>query len=148
MLSAAGDTCPVGDIYALSGEQSPSWIDSVPRIRTASQELLQAAFGKSKNDPIPQLSQAIVDQGALFFSTVGSPFECMVFHCVSRSDTGTVAELLLERMDALRRQYKGSNEQAAIEKGQVVIVGKYVLLAVGERADSMIDAAFDAIQNP
>ena len=148
MLTAAEASRPAGDIYVLTDEDISKQAATAYRIRKASPDLLRAAFGTGKEEPISPPPQEIVDSGALFLSTAGPPFECMVFHCISHSDTGTVAELLLERMDALRRQYRGSNEQAVIEKGQVVIAGKYVLLTVGERADSMIDAAFEAIRNP
>ena len=145
MLTAAEASRPAGDIYVLTDEDVSKQAATAYRIRKASPDLLRAAFGKGKEDPISPLLQEIVDGGALFLSTAGPPFECMVFHCISHSDTGAVAKLLLERKETLRQQYKGSDEQAIIEKGQIVIIGKYVLFATGGAFDTMIEAAYRSI---
>jgi hypothetical protein len=152
MLASIDGRYPAGDIYALphaSGGASLPQNVGPPHIRTATPELLQAAFGmpddNDKNKPIPELSSDILTDGALFFSTTAHPFECMVFRCISRSDTDVVAERLLCRMEALRQQYKGSDEQAVIENGGVRVIGKYVIFIVAEQSESMIDAVNDFI---
>jgi hypothetical protein len=152
MLASIDGGHPAGDIYVLPEARSGTdtqEIQDMPRIRTATPELLQAAFGTSvdskQNGAIPEFSSDILTGGALFFSTTAQPFECMVFHCISRSDTDAIAELLLCRMEALRQQYEGSDEQAAVENAQVVIVGKYVLFVMGKEADGMIDTAYQTI---
>ena len=65
----------------------------------------------------------------------------MVFRCVSRSDTDLVAKLLLQRLDALRRQYRDTEQQAVVENARIVILGKYVIFAAVSNAEDAIEAA-------
>ena len=77
----------------------------------------------------------------MFFSALAEPCELMVFRCVSRSDTDLVAKLLLQRLDALRRQYRDTEQQAVVENARIVILGKYVIFAAVSNAEDAIEAA-------
>ena len=152
MVSAAPSAIPAGDIYVLSndvasGTLMPTNASDSPPWRVADDSLLLAAFGRDGsgvNGGISELSQDIVDSGAMFFSTASQPCELMVFRCVSRSDTDLVAELLLHRLDTLRRQYRDTEQQAIVENARVVILGKYVVFAVAVNAQDAIEAAKSA----
>ena len=152
MVSAAPSAIPAGDVYVLSndvasGTLMPTNASDSPPWRVADDSLLLAAFGRDgsgENGGISELSQEIVDSGAMFFSTAAQPCELMVFRCVSRSDTDLVAELLLRRLDTLRRQYRDTEQQAIVENARVVILGKYVVFAVAVNAQDAIEAAKSA----
>lgn len=152
MIAAAPSAIPAGDVYVLSndvasGTLMPTNASDSPPWRVADDSLLLAAFGREgsgENGEISELSQEIVDSGAMFFSTAAQPCEFMVFRCVSRSDTDLVAELLLRRLDTLRRQYRGTEQQSIVENARVVILGKYVVFAVAVNAQDAIEAAKSA----
>ncbi len=148
-VTAASPSLAAGDLYLLPGTAAPNGLaqaeESGLRVRVASPELLSAAFSpeysKSEQPEIWQLSQGISDGGAFRFGTTASPEEYIVIRCVSRADTGEVARLLLGRLNALQKQYRGTQEQPITEKGQVVVIGKYVLLILASDTEAAIDAA-------
>ncbi|MBE6661019.1 MAG: DUF4358 domain-containing protein [Ruminococcaceae bacterium] len=149
MIAAAPSAIPAGDVYVLSndvasGTLMPTNASDSPLWRVADNSLLSAAFGREgevKNSKISELSQEIVDSGAMFFSTASQPCELMVFRCISRSDTDLVAELLLHRLDTLRRQYRDTEQQSIVENARIVVLGKYVILAVASNVEDAIEAA-------
>ena len=114
-------------------------------MRVASNDLLSAAF--SQGDPdrekldIWQLSQGISDGGALRFGTTASPEEYLVIRCISRADTDEVARLLLRRLDAIRRQHRGTEGERMAERAEVAVIGTYVLLVVAPDVEVAIEAA-------
>jgi hypothetical protein len=152
MTDAMGASLPAGALYVLpvdAASGTPESADaSVPNARwhIANDSLLSAAFGKGDNDEISELSQEIVDSGAFFLSTAAEPCEYVVLRCVSRSDTDLVAGLLLYRLDALRRQYRGTDQQTIVENASIVILGKYVVLAVSNNAEKALEAAKDTVK--
>ncbi len=149
MIAAAPSAIPAGDVYVLSndvasGTLMPTNASDSPPWRAADNSLLSAAFGRKgeeKNGEISELSQEIVDSGAMFFSTAAQPCELMVFRCISRSDTDLVAELMLRRLDILRRQYRDTEQQSIVENARIVVLGKYVILAVASNVEDAIEAA-------
>ena len=152
-MTAAGSSHPVGDAYILPSSTVPDAAESEKQPdgqiwRIADSSLLHAAFGNessTENNEISELSQGIVDSGAMFLSTAHVPCEYMVFHCISRSDTDMVVELLLRRLDVLRQQYRDTEHQATIENARILVLDKYVIFAVAQSADDAIDAACRAI---
>ena len=152
MIAATPSAIPAGDVYVLSadvasGTLMPMNASDSPPWRVADDSLLLAAFGRDgsgETGEISELSQEIVDSGAMFFSTAAQPCEFMVFRCVSRSDTDLVAELMLHRLDTLRRQYRDTEQQAIVENARVVILGKYVVFAVAVNAQDAIETAKSA----
>ena len=152
MVAAASSAA--GNVYVLpsspSAEQlSDTSAQGAVRARIASDALLVAAFGKSElsneDHDFSSFLYALVDDGALRFSTGGVPCEYVVFHCVSRSDTEHLTTLLLERKEALRRQYRDSEHAPSVEQAQVVVIGKYVIFALCSDAEAAVDAAASAI---
>ena len=152
MTAAAGSDLLAGDFYTLPNDLSSNAAsaqapDDTPW-RIADKALLYAAFGSeaaSENDKIFELSQDIVDSGALFLSTAAQPCEYMVFRCVSRSDTDLVVDLLLRRLDAMRRQFRGTEHQPIVESARIVVIGKYVVYAAAPNADDAVGAAEEAV---
>lgn len=150
-MTAADTNCPAGDVYlladSLSLQQLSSCDPSDTMLRVADDSLLSAAFGSADalNEGLWQCSSQAIDDGALRFATAASPCEWIVFHCVSRSDTTAVADLFLHRLELLRRQYRGSDDEALLAHAQVVVIGKYVLLIVSNDPEGAIEAAKHAI---
>lgn len=135
MLAAA--TPPASDVYLLPRVNTAD----IPggNVRTADAALLLAAFGNDElgtnQDAVEQiweLSPFVTEEGAMCFPTADSPCEYIVLRCISRSDTDAVAALLLQRLDALRREYQGSDVQQLVERGRVIVIEKYVLLIVSD----------------
>ena len=148
-MTAAEPSCPAGDVYLLADSLSLQQLSSSCEqpsapLRVADDSLLSAAFGGSANE-LWQCAPQTVDDGALRFATAASPCEWIVFHCISRSDTTAVADLFLHRLELLRRQYRGSDDEALLAHAQVVVMGKYVLLIVSSDPEGAIEAAKQAI---
>ncbi len=150
-MTAADPSCPAGDIYLLADGTSLQQLSASSQesntLRIADSSLLYAAFGSgaSNTSDLWECSPQMVDDGALRLATAASPCEWIVFHCISRSDTAAVAELFLRRLELLRRQYRGSDDEALLARAQVVIIGKYVLLIVSNDPQGAIEAAKHAI---
>lgn len=138
-----------GDVYLFpgSGENHGMALAEALeiRVRIASEELLRAAFSPeysvSEQTENHHILQDISDSGACRFSTAASPQEYVVIRCISRADTHEAARLLLHRLNALQKQYRGTDHQALTERGQVIIIGKYVCLVVSPDPDAAIEAA-------
>lgn len=138
-MSAAQPACPAGEIYLLPHSYSLQTIDRTEStslgLRLADDALLQALLGKasstSARDPaVWECSPDLVDDGALRLATAQSPCELIVLHCVSRSHTSRVADLLLHRLELLRREYRATDFEHILAHAQVMILGKFVILVV------------------
>ncbi len=134
---------PAGDLYALPGSSSlDEALADGTQLRIADAELLYAALGTEENyfsnQELWQLDPSRVDDGVLRLASTYSPHEWMVFHCISRTDTDALSELLLQRLNILRRQYETVPDAPA---GGVYIVGNYVMLLFSHRAEEALHLA-------
>lgn len=138
------DALPAGDIYLLPGGASLRALSAVDTgqlpVRISDTSLLSDAFGSGGGLTLPAALDGTVDDGAMRFSTAASPSEFIVFHCISHSATNAVATLLHDRLDILRREYRGSDHEALLERAEVVVIGKYVLLLVCNDPETAIVA--------
>ena len=150
----AVESSAAGNVYVVPNSPFAEQLLSTPtqgvaRARIASDGLLAAAFGESElsneNSDFSSSLRTLVDDGALRFSTGDVPCEYVVFHCISRTDTEHVATLLLERKEALRRQYRDNEHAPIVERSQVVVIGKYVVFALCDDAEAAVAAAASAI---
>ncbi|MBR0442719.1 MAG: DUF4358 domain-containing protein [Clostridia bacterium] len=135
---------PAGDIYLLPSSASLRALDSVDTleqtVRISDISLLCDAFGSGDHAGLPAAFEGAIDDGAMRFSSAASPCELIVFHCVSRANTQAVAELLHERLDILRRQYQGSDDEALLARAEIVVMGKYVFLLVCNDPEAVVSA--------
>lgn len=145
LVLAAANTesaLPAGDIYVLPASHSLRALNTDAPLNTSVREadtpLLSAAFGAGGGTQLPAALDGMADDGAMRFSTAASPCEFIVLHCVSRTDTAAVATLLHGRLDILRRQYRGTDHEALLERAEVVVIGKYVLLLVCSDAENAL----------
>ncbi len=136
-MFAVEENCPAGDIYLLAGSESSSLesaAEATYPLFSAGDDLLQAVFGTgnftNESNDIWQLSPDVIADGALRLSTTASPVEWVVLRCINRSDTDALAELLLLRLDSLRRQYRGTAAQDIADNGAVYVFDHYVILIV------------------
>lgn len=149
-LVAADTDHPAGETYLTPDAASLALVseatDDSAVIRTASPSLLRAAFGVVGGDAssIPW-EISLIDDGAMRFSTANSPCEWIVLHCANRSDTDAVAEMLLRRLNTLRRLWRNTEEASVVEQGQVVILGQYVLLILCDDTEGCLRAARNAL---
>lgn len=154
-MTKASSGVSAGDVYLLPGTAAATGLAKAEedgiRVRVASNDLLSAAFSQSNPDrkktDIWQISQEITDGGALRLGTTASPEEYVVIHCVSRVDTDEIARLLLRRLDAIRNQHRGTEGESMAERGEVTIIGKYVLLTVAPDVEAAMEAARLAIRS-
>lgn len=190
MVAADADH-PAGDVYLtpdaaslapVSGATDNSDAQGGTTVRTAPPALLRAAFGRSgtETDAIPW-ELALVEDGAMRFSTAASPAEWIVLRCANRSDTAAVADMLLRRLSLLRRSWNGnaageqpgagvnfaptppsgtskssdaaltsgttltSDTMSVVDRGQVVVLGRYVLLILCDEPEACLRAARRAL---
>ena len=150
MADAQAD-CPAGDVYVLPDSYSLQVINreygTEQRIRLTDDALIRAALGRtsSADGEVWECSPALVDDGALRLSTADSPCEFIVLRCISRSHTSKVADLLLHRLELLRREYRATDFEHILAHAQVVIMEKYVMLAVCTSPDHCISVAKRAL---
>ena len=147
LVLAAAETeraLPAGDIYLLPDSLSLRALNadalSSTAVREADAPMLSAAFGAGGGKQLPDALNGTVDDGAMRFSTAASPCEFIVLHCISRADTAAVASLLHGRLDILRRQYRGTDHEALLERAEVVVLGKYVLLLICNDSEAAVAA--------
>lgn len=150
----AAESSAAGNVYVVPNSPSAEQLlntstQGVARARIASDALLIAAFGESElsneDNNFSSHLCTLVDDGALRFSTGNVPCEYVVFHCISRSDTEHVSALLLERKEALRRQYRDGEYAPTVQQAQVAVIGKYVVFALCDDVETALDAAASAI---
>lgn len=150
----AVSSASVGDVYVLPDTPSHAIAQegasqNAKRIRAATGNLLSAAFGNEQNSPsgqaISSLFSALIDDGAMRFSTGDTPCEFVVLHSISRADTEALVELLLVRKEALSRQHRGSESSLIVETSQIAVIGKYVIFALCDDVEKAVDAAKDVI---
>ena len=141
---------PAGDVYVLPDTPSHTIAQEVAsqdakRIRSATGNLLSAAFGNKQNfqskQAISTLFSTLVDDGAMRFSTGDTPCEFVVLHSISRADTEALVELLLARKEALSRQHRGSESSLIVEASQIAVIGKYVIFALCDDVEKAVDVA-------
>lgn len=139
---------PAGDIYLLPDSISLRSIhatqdEGAPTLRLASRSLLCAAFAAADGELPWELS--LLDDGAMWLSTAASPFEVIVLHCPSRSDTAAISDLLLRRLTVLQHQYRGSDVEHYAQSAQLLVIDRYVLLVLSSQPSQAIRTARRAL---
>ena len=130
----AQPSLPAGQVYlhtAVAGEAA-----------FADEELLAVLFGGGE---LP-VEFEVVNGFAFRLSAMGTPHEFAVFLCVSSQDAYDVAQMCLRRVDVLRRGYVGTEWEAMTQEAQVSVVGRVVLMAVGEDPLTAIEAGRRAVR--
>ena len=88
----------------------------------------------------------IMDDAAMYLSTVQHPFELAVFRCTDSAGTVAAAKQCSGRLDTIRRAWQGSDEEAHAGRGCVEVVGNYVLLVVATDQEAVLNAARQCIK--
>lgn len=97
------------------------------------------AEGSPENGPL-------VDDGALFLSTVPHPAELTVLRCPDPASALSAAAFLRDRLEVLREAWAGTEYVSWVEAGRVTVVGGFVLLAVCPNAESVLRAGAEAVK--
>lgn len=82
-----------------------------------------------------------VNDAAIFLSVAPYPCELAVFRCSDTRTAATVAGICRARLDTVSRGYKGGEWEAVAQGGRVVVEGCFVLLAVAEDPEAVLEAA-------
>ena len=134
---------------ALYGPTGRGWLgaDSIDRTDpanggTASPAPTQANRAESAAEAVPTLIQ----DGAVFLSTVMHPFELGVFRCADLDGALSVAALCQTRLDTLRTTWQDSDYAVCVERAVVTVEGCYVLFIVADDPEPLLEAARRAIR--
>ena len=147
MLTSAPDA-PVGitRIRTAIGHGEPTASD-------LNDTLFAALYGTnclSWFEPITQpdgtIGSPIVDDAAIYLSTVQHPFELAVFRCTNSTGTIAAAKQCSRRLDGIRQAWRGSDEEVYAGRGCVEVVDNYVLLVVASDPEAVLDAARQIIK--
>ena len=87
----------------------------------------------------------LVEEYAIYLAA-SAPCEIAVFKCRSRSDTDGVAEMCLERADALGALMKGTALDGLYGQARVTKHKKYVVMILCEDHERALDAARTALK--
>lgn len=108
---------PSGETYIKSAEEgSAGYLD---------ESMIQTLYGKDGIDVFP-----LLEDYAIYISSFAEPYEVAVFICYSASDTDSIAELCLERMEVLKVILRDTEYFEIIEKGSVGIKGRCVIMKI------------------
>lgn len=134
---------------ALYGSTGRGWLgaDSTNRTDTAdggtaSPAPTQANQAEGAAEAVPTLIQ----DGAVFLSTVMHPFELGVFRCADLDGALSVAALCQTRLDTLRTTWQNSAYAVCVERAVVTVEGCYVLFIVADDPEPLLEAARRAIR--
>ena len=126
MLSFEGD-CPHGVLYDSSVEEGTHGYFS--------ESLCAALYGDGK---MPT-EWEYVEEFAVFLSTSERPLELTVFVAVSHDGAERLAALCARRLAVLRRYYRGTDFEPYTASARIVMLGRYVVMAVSADAEGAID---------
>ncbi len=108
-------------------DTAPSAQDSLPSVETAAGETGASA-------------QALIRDGAVYLSTVRHPFEVAVFRCADLDSALSVAALCQARLELLRTAWRDSEYTDFVKRAEVTVSGCYVLVAVTNDPDPLLEA--------
>lgn len=133
MLAAEAD-CPPGRIYQNGTAEGAEGYFS--------ESLCAALYGDGE---VPAGFSCITDY-AIFLSYGPAPVELAVFRVSSGTDTGTVADLCVRRMDRLCRYFRGGDLEAYPASGRILTKGNWVIFAVSSNSERAVEEALRAIR--
>ena len=158
---------PAGAIEVLTAMQKadPQAPDGVVRVRSAlaaapdltsptylRDDLFSALYG---SDCLSWFSPTVLSDGsvcspliddvAVYLSTVQHPFELAVFRCTDSAGAVAAAKQCQQRLNTVRQTWRGSDEEVLCARGRVEIVGTYVLLVIASDPEAVLEAAQRAI---
>lgn len=128
---------------ALYGPTGRGWLgadsidDGSTDSGTASPAPTQANQAEGAAEAVPTLIQ----DGAVFLSTVMRPFELGVFRCADLDGALSVAALCQTRLDTLRTTWQDSAYAVCVERAVVTVEGCYVLFIVADDPEPLLEAA-------
>ena len=126
--------CPAGTVYlASAGEGETGYF---------SESFCAALYGDGE---VPAEWASVVDF-AIFQSASPSPAELAVFRAIGRAEAEEVAEMCVRRLSVLRRFYRGTDLESYTSGGRVVILGRYVVMAVSSDAETAVEEARAALR--
>ena len=79
----------------------------------------------------------LVEEYAIYLSSFALPCEVAVFKCFSPSDTSRIERACLSRLDLLRRNFKGTEQESAIDSAYLTKKGRFVVFIVSAGADGI-----------
>ena len=103
--------------------------------KAISDTLLSALYG---NGTLPPALDEISD--AAFYFSYTSPVEFAAFQCKSRDSTEAVAALCHQRLDILRSVRTESSDAQYLDRAEITVCGRWVVLCISSDADAAIRA--------
>ena len=108
---------PSGETYLKSAEEgSAGYLD---------QSMINTLYGKEGASVF-----LLIEDYAIYISSFAVPYEVAVFKCYSRSDSDSVAELCLERIETLKVILRDSEHFELVQRARVEIKGRYVVMKI------------------
>ena len=108
---------PSGETYLKSAEEgSTGYLD---------QSMINTLYGKEGASVF-----LLIEDYAIYLSSFAVPYEVAVFKCYSRSDSDSVAELCLERIETLKVILRDSEHFELVQRARVEIKGRYVVMKI------------------
>ena len=73
---------------------------------------------------------SLVEEYAIYLSRFAKPYEVAVFKCYSVSDTDSVLEMCLERLESIKILLRDTEYAPLADTAEVYVDGKYVIMLV------------------
>lgn len=137
---------PIGQVRVRSIPQAdtntntkPSYLDDNVLSALYGAECLSWFDGQETQDGTQ--STPIVDDVAIYLSTVQHPFEVAVFRCTDSYGTLSTAKQCKRRLHSIQETWNGTDKEAYCRLGCVEIVDNYVILVISDKPEALLDAA-------
>ena len=87
----------------------------------------------------------IIEEYTVYLSSFALPFEIAVFKCYSPSDTVKIEQMCIGRLDFLRKHFKNTEHENAIDKASVISDGKYVIMIICQSDADLFEISKSAL---
>ncbi|MGN1445788.1 MAG: DUF4358 domain-containing protein [Eubacteriales bacterium] len=130
---------------ALYGPTGRGWLGA-DNIDTDTADSGTASPAPTPASQAGESAPSLIQDGAVFLSTVMHPFELGVFRCADLDGALSVAALCQTRLDTLRTTWQDSDYAVCVERAVVTVEGCYVLFIVADDPEPLLEAARRAIR--
>lgn len=131
---------------ALYGSTGRGWLGADSTNRTDTADGGTASPAPAPANQAAEAAPSLIQDGAVFLSTVMHPFELGVFRCADLDGALSVAALCQTRLDTLRTTWQDSAYAVCVERAVVTVEGCYVLFIVADDPEPLLEAARRAIR--
>lgn len=105
-----------------------------------SSALFSVIYGDGSEPPLH-----LIEEYAIYLSSFLVPCELAVFKCYSSSDAPKIEKMCLLRISFLKKHFKGSEYEAALDAAAIVRSGRFVIFAISPSSTDLHPIILNAL---